>query len=184
MNNPTIPTLHPHSRSALERGAPLVLRYGLALVFLLFGLFKFTAYEAKGIAPFEMHSPLLSWAFNLLGERGLANAIGSIELAIGVLIALRPVSARMASIGGLGACITYLITLSFLFSTPGALQEGYGFPYLSGMIGQFLIKDLVLLGASMWVAAEALHAARGDMHDTRAFDVTTTRDATTRETPR
>lgn len=172
-----MPMRQSEMRSTLDRAAPLVLRYGLALVFLLFGLFKFTAYEAKGIAPFEMHSPLLSWAYDLLGERGLANAIGSIELAIGALIALRPWSARMASIGGIGACITYLITLSFLFTTPGALQDGYGFPYLSGMIGQFLIKDVVLLGASMWVAAEALHAARGDVRDARVFDVPTTREA-------
>ena len=34
----------------------------------------------------------------------------------------------------------------------------YGFPVL-GDAGQFLIKDVVLLGASFWTAAEALGAA-------------------------
>jgi hypothetical protein len=29
---------------------------------------KFTAYEAAGIAPVEIHSPLVSWAYYLLGE--------------------------------------------------------------------------------------------------------------------
>ncbi len=52
------------------------------------------------------------------------------------------------------AVVTFLLTVSFLFSTPGAAQLKYGFPVL-GDAGQFLIKDLVLLGASFWTAAEA-----------------------------
>ncbi len=31
-----------------------------------------------------------------------------------------------------------------------------GFPALSGAVGQFLIKDLVLLGAAIWSLGEAL----------------------------
>jgi len=40
-----------------------ILRYGLVI-----GGMKFTAYEAAGIAPLEIHSPLVSWAYYLLGE--------------------------------------------------------------------------------------------------------------------
>jgi len=53
-----------------------------------------------------------------------------------------------------------LITLSLLLSTPGAWQPGYGFPALSPSPGQFLAKDLLLLGAAIWTAGEALRAAR------------------------
>jgi reactive chlorine resistance protein C len=60
---------------------------------------------------------------------------------------------------GLGAIVTFLLTTSFLFTTPGAIQLGHGVEILGGA-GQFLIKDLVLLGASFWTAAEALLAAR------------------------
>ena len=35
-----------------------------------------------------------------------------------------------------------------------------GFPALSHMPGQFLLKDLVLLGAAIYTAGEALSAAR------------------------
>ncbi len=35
------------------------------------------------------------------------------------------------------------------------------FPVLSANIGQFIIKDLVLLGTAVWTAGEALRAARG-----------------------
>jgi len=51
--------------------------------------------------------------------------------------------------------VTFLLTTSFLFSTPGAIQWNHGLPAL-GDAGQFLIKDVVLLGASFWTAAEAL----------------------------
>jgi reactive chlorine resistance protein C len=47
-----------------------------------------------------------------------------------------------------------VITLSFLFGTPGALSP---FSPLSG----FLLKDLLLLGAALFTAAEALREARG-----------------------
>jgi reactive chlorine resistance protein C len=142
----------------LGRVGGAILRYGLVLTFFWFGFLKFTAYEAEGIAPLAMNSPLLSWALAALGKQGLSNAIGVIELAIGALIATRAWAPKLSAIGSIGAAITFLVTLSFLFSTPGVWQEGYGFPFLSGMVGQFLIKDLVLFAASVWTAAEALQA--------------------------
>jgi uncharacterized membrane protein YkgB len=44
--------------------------------------------------------------------------------------------------------------LTFLFSTPG-WEPTLGFPIL-GIVGQFLLKDLILLGASIWSLGEAL----------------------------
>src|SRR5260370_39734231 len=70
------------------------------------------------------------------------------------LVALRPLSARLSFIGSIGAIITFVVTVSFLISTPGAFQFSHGFPLL-GDAGQFLIKHLVFLGASIWTAAEA-----------------------------
>jgi uncharacterized membrane protein YkgB len=37
-------------------------------------------------------------------------------------------------------------------------QPGYGFPFLSGA-GQFLVKDLLFLGAAIFTAGDALSAA-------------------------
>jgi uncharacterized membrane protein YkgB len=53
----------------------------------------------------------------------------------------------------------FLTTLSFLVTTPGWEKSLGGFPALSAMPGQFLLKDLVLLGASLFTAGEALEAA-------------------------
>jgi uncharacterized membrane protein YkgB len=141
-------------RASLERLGIHVSRYGLVLTLLLIGVLKFTAGEAQGIQPLVAHSPLMSWLYRIFSVQAVSNLIGGIEIAVALLIALRPISARLSFIGSVGAIITFLLTVSFLFSTPGAFQLSYGFPLL-GDAGQFLIKDLVLLGASIWTAAEA-----------------------------
>jgi uncharacterized membrane protein YkgB len=52
----------------------------------------------------------------------------------------------------------FLTTLSFLVTTPGWEPSLGGFPALSAMPGQFLLKDVVLLGAALWSAGEAARA--------------------------
>jgi reactive chlorine resistance protein C len=52
------------------------------------------------------------------------------------------------------AVLLFLATLSFLCSTPGIDAP------IRSMTGQLLIKDLVLLGASVWTLGEVLIAAR------------------------
>ena len=54
------------------------------------------------------------------------------------------------------ATIMFLTTLSSIVTTPGVWHEERGFPFMSAAPGQFLIKDLVLLGASLWTLGEAL----------------------------
>jgi reactive chlorine resistance protein C len=146
------------ARLKLEAWGVSISRFGLVVVFLLIGFLKFTTSEAAGIQPLVAHSPLLSWLYAVLSVQGVSNLIGAIEIAIAVLLALRPVSAKASFIGSLGSIVTFLLTTSFLFSTPGAVQLNHGLPVL-GDAGQFLIKDVVLLGASFWTASEALGAA-------------------------
>ena len=147
-----------HLRSSMEAAGISVSRYGLVVVLLLIGVLKFTPEEAAGIQPLVAHSPLMSWMYAVLIIQGVSDLIGSIEITIAALIALRPISPNASLVGSLGAVVTFLLTVSFLFSTPDAVHLKYGFPVL-GDAGQFLIKDLVLLGASLWTAAEAHRAA-------------------------
>ncbi len=144
----------------LETLGARVLRYGLVVVLLWVGALKFTAYEAEGVHKFASHSPLLSWADQLLGMRGFSMLLGVIEISLGLLIATRPTRPKLSAAGSMGAIVMFVITLSFLLTTPGVWQPGYGFPALSPTPGQFLAKDLVLLGAAIWTAGEALRAAR------------------------
>jgi len=119
---------------------------------------KFTAYEASGIQPLVANSPLMSWTYRILSVQNFSNLLGLIEIAIAGMIALRPVSARIAAVGSGFAVLMFLTTLSFLFSTPGWEASLSGFPALSALPGQFLLKDVVLLGASIWSLGEALNA--------------------------
>ena len=141
----------------------IVLNYALVLIFLWFGCLKFTQYEAAGIAPFIMNSPLVGWWHSVFGIAGAAKAVGVFEIVTGLLIAARPLSPRLGVIGGAMACVTFLTTLSFMFSTPGVIQPGFSGPFaLSASPGQFLLKDVVLFAASLWVllGARAEAAAR------------------------
>lgn len=144
----------------LESIGAKVIRYGLVVILLYVGSLKFTAYEAEGIQGLVANSPLMSWGYSLLSVRSFAALLGIVEITLGILIALRPIAAKVSAIGSIGAIIMFLITLTFLLTTPGVWQPGYGFPFPSPMPGQFLAKDLLLLGAAIWTAGEALRAAR------------------------
>jgi reactive chlorine resistance protein C len=134
-----------------------IIRYGLVLVLLWIGAMKFTAYEAEGIKPLVATSPLMSWLYSVLSLQGVSNFFGVTEITTALLIALRPISARLAVAGSCLAILTFLATLTFLFSLPGWEKSLGGFPALSGS-GGFLLKDSVLLGASVWSLGEALTA--------------------------
>ena len=144
----------------LENIGANVIRYGLVIVLLWVGTLKFTAYEAEGIQGVVSNSPLMSWMLSVMSLRTAAALIGVIEITLGVLIATRPFAPFISAIGSIGAIIMFLTTLTFVFTTPGVWQPGYGFPFPSPMPGQFLAKDLLFLGAAVWTAGEALRAAR------------------------
>lgn len=144
----------------LEGLGEKVIRYGLVIILLWVGALKFTAYEAEGIQGLVANSPLMSWGYSVMSVRSFAGLIGTIEIVLGLLIATRPFAPKVSAIGSLGAIIMFLITLTFVFTTPGVWQPGYGFPFPSPMPGQFLAKDIMLLGAAIWTAGEALCAPR------------------------
>jgi uncharacterized membrane protein YkgB len=142
--------------ATIENVGAATVRYGLVLALAWIGAMKFTAYEAGAIQPLVANSPLLSWTYGALSVQGLSNLVGGVEIALAILIALRPISAALSAVGSLLAAGTFLTTLSFLLSTPGWEASLGGFPALSVVPGQFLLKDVVLLGAAIWSAGEAL----------------------------
>ena len=135
-------------------------RYGLVVVVGWIGLMKFTAYEAEGIRLYVTNSPLMSWVYELMSVRGFSALLGVVEVGTAVLIAARPLSPRASTVGSALAVGMFLTTLSFLITTPGVWEPSLGgFPALSAVPGQFLIKDLALLGISLWTLGEAWKAS-------------------------
>jgi uncharacterized membrane protein YkgB len=139
----------------LEAVGRHALRYGLVLVLLWIGGMKFTAYEAAGISGFVSNSPLMSWAYSVFSIQAFSTLLGVTEITVALLIAARPLSARAALVGSASAVGMFLTTLSFLLTTPGVWEPSAGgFPALSVVPGQFLVKDFVLFGASVWLCGQ------------------------------
>jgi reactive chlorine resistance protein C len=130
-----------------------VLRYGIVFLLVVIGAAKYFAFEAEAIKPLVENSPFLSWMLAAFGVQGTSSIIGTLEIATGLAIASRPLSPTVSAIGSAAGVVTFLTTLSFLFSTPGAIS-------LKHPAGGFLLKDIVLLGACIATGAEALKAAR------------------------
>jgi len=138
-----------------------VIRYGLVGVIGWIGLMKFTRVEAEAIWPLVQHSPLMSWASTALGGRPFSNLVGVAEVTIAALIALRPIAARASALGSALAVGMFATTLSFLLTTPGVWEASLGgFPAITVLPGQFLLKDVVLLGAALWTLGESLARQR------------------------
>ncbi len=137
-------------RSVGSRRELALLRWALVIVFLWFGGMKFTSYEANGIAPFIAHSPIMSWLHLLFGIQGASYIIGTVELSTAVVLITGAFNPLASALGAAMSCLTFVITLAFFLSTPGVAEPtAGGFPAISAPVGQFLLKDLVLLAASL-----------------------------------
>ncbi len=142
----------------MENIGHIVIRYGVVIAVAWIGALKYTNYEEKGIEGLLVNSPLISWAYHLMGLKTLCAVIGTSELIIAALLAVRYFAPKASVLGGIGAIGMFITTLSFLFTTPGTLMP-QGFPFLSGDVGEFLIKDVALLGAAIWMTGDSLRAA-------------------------
>ena len=135
-----------------------VSRYGLVLTLAWIGFGKYIKMEAHVLIE---HSPLMSWVYDVFSANTVARGLGTLEIVAAILIALRPFSARLSAIGSAMAIVLFCGTLSFLFTTPGVVSRFAGpIPVLSALPGQFLLKDVVLMGVAIWTLGEALQAHR------------------------
>lgn len=137
-------------RTIGSRMSLILLRIALIVVFVWFGCMKFTAYEANGNAGLIANSPFMSWMNVAFGIQGASYAIGVIELSTAAALIAGAFVPLFSALGAAMSTITFVITLTFFLSTPGVAEPmAGGFPAISAPIGQFLLKDLVLLAASL-----------------------------------
>ena len=134
-----------------------IVRWGLVVVLVWIGAMKFTAYEAIGIQPLVAHSLFVSWMYDFLSVRSFSAMLRCIEIVTAALISMRSLP-KASAVGGVLAMGLFATTLSMLFTTPGWESSLVGFPALSAMPGQFLLKDIVLFGGSVWSLGESLKA--------------------------
>ena len=153
-----MPGTDQNTATALTHTGRIVSRYGLVVVLAWIGFGKYVKMDSRVLIE---HSPLMSWVLHVFSFTTVARGLGTMEIAAAILIAVRPVWPRASAVGSALAVVLFLGTLSFLFTTPGVVvTHAAGIPVLSAQPGQFLLKDLVLMGVALWTFGESLGARR------------------------
>jgi uncharacterized membrane protein YkgB len=122
-----------------------ILRWAMVIIFVSFGIQKFTLQSAEGIVPFISNSPFISW-LSVLGLRGEAYFLGITEFIIAGLLIAGAFNPLLSALGSLLGAVTFAITWSFFFTTPGVVKWSLSTdPIAWNLAGEFLFKDIVLL---------------------------------------
>jgi uncharacterized membrane protein YkgB len=137
-----------------DRNIPfLVISIGMIVMLLWAGSYKMTRPGAEGIIPLVSNSPLIWWHFKLFGPYIGSDLIGLTEWLAAVLIIAGYFKPKVGILGGLIATGMFFTTSTMIMTTPGAIISVPGIPgmrYMSNL-GLFLFKDVISLGASLYL---------------------------------
>ncbi len=136
-----------NSHSGTYRTGYYVSLFGAALILLWIGIFKFTPTEAAAIRPLVENHFLTFFVYDIMNIQTVSNTIGIIEIIIALLLIFSVKFAFLRKYAGIGMTVTFLITLSYLFTTPGVWKTVDGVP----VTDFFILKDLVLLGFGLMI---------------------------------
>ncbi|UEQ76526.1 DUF417 family protein [Chryseobacterium arthrosphaerae] len=121
--------------------------FGAALILLWIGIFKFTPTEAAAIKPLVENHFLTFFVYKVMSVQTVSNLIGAIEIIIALLLVFSAKFALLKKYAGIGMIVTFLVTLSYLFTTPGVWRVVDGVP----VTDFFILKDLMLLGFGLMI---------------------------------
>lgn len=130
----------------------LVSSIGMIVMLLWAGSYKMTAPGAEGIIPLVIHSPLISWQFQLFGPYVGSDLIGTTEITAAILMIAGYFKPKAGIAGGLVATLMFFTTSTMVITTPGSTIVVHGMRYMS-FIGLFLFKDVIALGISLYLVS-------------------------------
>jgi reactive chlorine resistance protein C len=134
-----------------DRNIPfLIISIGMIVMLLWAGAYKMTALGAEGIVPLVFHSPLISWQFKLFGSYIGSDLIGLTEWIAAILFVVGYLKPKAGIVGGFIAACMFFITSTMFITTPGTTSLVHGMRYMS-LLGLFLFKDVISLGASFYL---------------------------------
>ena len=123
----------------------------MVIIFLFFGYQKWFEYEAQALVPFISNGPLISWMYPAFGVRGASWLLGISEWLFGAFLFLGFWNKKLGILGAAGSCATFITTLTIIpFMPDGWAASAGGFPAMTGNV-PFLMKDVVLLAASVYL---------------------------------
>ncbi|SDI92342.1 Uncharacterized membrane protein YkgB [Chryseobacterium taeanense] len=138
-----------HQATVYQSGYYISL-FGAALILLWIGIFKFTPTESNAIKPLIENHFLTFFVYNFVSVQSVSNTIGVIEIIIALLLIFSVKFASLKRLAGFVMIATFLITLSYLFTTPGVWKVVDGVP----VTDFFILKDLMLLGFGLMILNE------------------------------
>jgi uncharacterized membrane protein YkgB len=128
-----------------------LVRASLVVLFLFFGYQKWFEYEAQVLIPFISHGPFIFWLYPLFGIRGATWFLGVSEWSFCTLLFLGFWNKELGILGAFGAVTSFIGTITIIpFMPDGWAVSAGGFPAMTGNVA-FLMKDLVLLAASIYL---------------------------------
>ena len=128
-----------------------LIRGSMIVLFLFFGYQKWFQYEAEVLIPYISNGPLLSWMYPVFGVRGASWFLGLSEWSFALLLLLGFWHKRLGILGALGSCAAFIGTITIIpFMPEGWAASAGGFPAMAGNV-PFLMKDLVLFAASVYL---------------------------------
>jgi uncharacterized membrane protein YkgB len=128
-----------------------LIRASMVIIFLFFGYQKWFAYEVERLIPYISNGPLIFWLYPALGTRGATWFLGASEWTFGTLLFLGFWNKKLGILGALGSSATFISTVTIIpFMPDGWDAAAGGFPAMTGNV-PFLMKDVVLLAASVYL---------------------------------
>lgn len=118
---------------------------GVVLTLVWIGVFKFTPTEAAAIEPLVSNHPFLGWLYLFMSVQTVSNLIGISELIIAAGLVYGFLNPKVGYYAGIAASLVFIMTLSFLVTTPNTWKV------VDGMLTTsfFLLKDIVFLGIAI-----------------------------------
>ncbi len=153
--HPQLDTLKTIGEKLERAGIPLIY-IALAIIYIWFGGIKFSDGQAEGMYGMIANNPLVSWMYLIFSKQGLVNFLGTLEITIGLLFLGRFVNPTLSVVGGLLSMALFVVTISMMIFLSGITSDA-GFPVLS-FVGEFLLKDIGLFAASLFVVGNSLKA--------------------------
>ena len=151
----TLPRPWVRKAAAIRKAGRILALTGVILPLLMIGGMKFTAVEIEALRPLIGGTPWLAWMYPVFGEAGASYVLGVVEIATALLLIASPWSTRAGVAGGALAALIFLVICSIMVALP-IWESALGFPAL-GPAGQFLIKDIALLGIALVILGESLN---------------------------
>jgi uncharacterized membrane protein YkgB len=139
-----------------------LMRTSMVFIFAIFGYQKWFVFEAQQIEPFISYNPFVFWLIPAFGLRGASWFLGVSEWTFGALLLFGFWNKRLGILGAMGSILTFISTFATIpFMPDGWVATAGGFPAMT-VSTAFLMKDIVLLAASVYLLKQDVIRSSAD----------------------